>query len=109
MQESIFDTHACLDTLVMYTTKVEECRDFYTSLGLAFGEEHSPFADGPLRYSCRMPLGPVLEIHPATDHHRTSDLRLSLALDVTETNPPLSRGEHLLTDPDGRKVDVTVL
>lgn len=109
MQESIFDTHACLDAIVMYTTRVEECRDFYTSLGLAFGEEHYPLADGLRRYSCRMPLGPVLEIHPATNNHQTSDLRLSLALDVTETNPPLSRGEHLLTDPDGRKVDVTVL
>ncbi len=109
MQESIFDTHACLDTVVMYTTRVEECRDFYTSLGLAFGEEQHPLADGSRRYSCRMPLGPVLEIHPATGRHRTSDLGLSLALDATETNPPLARGEHLLTDPDGRKVDVTVL
>ncbi|WP_017582112.1 hypothetical protein [Nocardiopsis valliformis] len=109
MPEAMFDTHACLDAVVIYTDRVEECRDFYASLGLSFGEERYPLADGLMRYSCRMPLGPVLEIHPTTHDHRTSDLRLSLALARADTNPPLSPGEHLLTDPDGRKVDVTVL
>ncbi|QVJ00149.1 hypothetical protein KGD82_14925 [Nocardiopsis eucommiae] len=107
MPEPLFATHACLDAIVLYTSRAEECRDFYNALGLAFGEEPGP--DGPRRYSSRLPLGPVLEIHPAPDVHRAGDLRLSLALDVTETDPPLSRGEHLLTDPDGRRVDVTVL
>ncbi|MBQ1079638.1 MULTISPECIES: hypothetical protein [unclassified Nocardiopsis] len=109
MPESIFATHACLDSIVLYTTRAQECRDFYNALGLAFGEEPDPVRDGPSRYTSRLPLGPVLEIQTAPDGHGASDLRLSLALDVTETDPPLSRGEHLLTDPDGRRVDVTVL
>ena len=109
MQESIFDTHACLDALVLYSTRADECREFYSTLGLAFGAEYAPLGDGPTRYSCRLPLGPLIEIQAATEEHRTSDLRLNLALDITETDPPLARGKHALTDPDGRRVDVTVL
>ncbi|MFE9244121.1 hypothetical protein [Nocardiopsis sp. NPDC006938] len=108
MLEPLFDTHASLDALVLYSSRATECRDVYNALGLAFGEEPGALPRGAGRYTTRLPLGPVLEIRPVAEGTRTVGLGLRLALDAAETDPPLARGEHLLTDPDGRGVAVTV-
>ncbi|MDX3512630.1 hypothetical protein PV755_27525 [Streptomyces caniscabiei] len=48
----------------------------------------------------------MLELYPARPDRRTDALRLGLAVDGARAVPPLPPGRHLLTDPDGRTVEV---
>ncbi|MEU5146716.1 VOC family protein [Streptomyces yangpuensis] len=91
--------------LVIHTTRLEACRDFYAGLGLDLvPEQHG---DGPDHYAATFADGGVLELYPATRRPETGYLRLGL------TAPPHGAGgrppgRHTLTDPDGRTVVLTV-
>lgn len=90
--------------IVIYSPLVEECRGFYESLGLAFTAERH--GGGPEHYAAVLPDGAVFEIYPSTTDRRTGALRLGFALDGRTVRPALPPGRHLLTDPDGRTVEV---
>ncbi|WP_028649210.1 glyoxalase/bleomycin resistance/dioxygenase family protein [Nocardiopsis sp. CNT312] len=100
-------TSARVTLLVLYSERMEECRAFYSGLGLDFAEERH--GRGPRHYAAVLDDGSVLEIYPATDTRRTGALRLGLAVDAAAARPPLEPGRRVLTDPDGRKVDVAAV
>lgn len=92
-----------LTLLVLYTPRLEECRVFYSALGLAFTAEHH--GEGPEHHAAVLPDGTVLELYPDRPGRRTGALRFGFEVLAT---PALTPGRHLLTDPDGRTVDVHV-
>ncbi|MCP3818468.1 glyoxalase/bleomycin resistance/dioxygenase family protein [Streptomyces sp. A3M-1-3] len=73
--------------LVLYSPQLEECRRFYRGLGLSFTAER----------------------HGQGPEQRTGALRLGLAVNESTITPALAPGRHVLTDPDGRTVEVTAL
>lgn len=91
--------------VVVYTTRLEECRVFYASLGLGLvPEQHG---SGPRHYAAELVDGGVFELYPAPSPERaTGRLRLGFTLDAGIAGRPPGRGIH--TDPDGRTVEVTV-
>ncbi|MFJ7266903.1 glyoxalase/bleomycin resistance/dioxygenase family protein [Streptomyces sp. NPDC099050] len=90
--------------LVLYSPRLEECRRFYRHLGLGFtAEQHG---QGPEHYAAVLPGGTVFELYPARPGRQTDALRLGLAVDATTATPALTPGRHILTDPDGRTVEV---
>lgn len=90
--------------LVLYSPQREECRRFYENLGLRFTAERH--GQGPDHYAAVLDDGTVFELYPARPDRRTDALRLGLSIDGATATPPLSPGRHLLTDPDGRTVEV---
>jgi catechol 2,3-dioxygenase-like lactoylglutathione lyase family enzyme len=90
--------------LVLYSRQAEGCRRFYSDLGLSFvTEQHG---QGPEHYAAVLVDGTVFEIYPARPERETGALRLGLAVNGTTATPPLAPGRHVLTDPDGRTVEV---
>lgn len=90
--------------LVLYSPRMEGCRNFYSDLGLDFvTEQHG---QGPRHYAAVLADGAVFEIYPARPDRQTGALRLGLAVNGSTTTPPLTPGRHLLTDPDGRTVEI---
>jgi catechol 2,3-dioxygenase-like lactoylglutathione lyase family enzyme len=90
--------------LVLYTPHLEECHRFYSDLGLAFtAEQHG---QGPRHYAAVLADGLVFEIYPARPERQTGALRLGLAITGAAATPALTAGRHLLTDPDGRTVEL---
>ncbi|MGW9448558.1 glyoxalase/bleomycin resistance/dioxygenase family protein [Streptomyces sp. NPDC055632] len=90
--------------LVLYSLRLEECWRFYQGLGLDFvAERHG---QGPEHYAAVLPNGMVFELYPASPGRQTDALRLGLAVDGSTATPPLMPGRHILTDPDGRTVEV---
>ncbi len=90
--------------LVIYTQRLEECRRFYGELGLAFvTEQHGR---GAQHYAAVLSDGQVFEIYPAREGRETGALRLGFTVVGTLTTPELATGRHLLTDPDGRAVEI---
>lgn len=96
-------THGRLSLLVLYTEHLEECRAFYSTLGLSFAEEKH--GDGPEHYAAVLADGTVIELYPVLSAP-TGPVRLGLEVDGRRATPPLAPGRHVVTDPDGRKVDV---
>lgn len=96
-------SNARITLLVIYSDRMEECRTFYTALGLHF--EREQHGRGPQHYAAVLDDGSVFEIYPATDR-RTGPVRLGLSINGDLADPPLATGRHVLTDPDSRKVDV---
>ncbi|MGW1993763.1 glyoxalase/bleomycin resistance/dioxygenase family protein [Embleya sp. NPDC001921] len=93
--------------LVLYSTRIDECRSFYTDLGLRFvAEQHGR---GPRHYAATLADGTVFEIYPARPGRETGALRLGLAVTGATATPPLTPGHHLLSDPDGRTVDIRAI
>ena len=90
--------------LVLYSPRIEECRAFYSDLGLHFATEQH--GQGPRHYAATLTDGAVFEIYPSRPRRETGVLRLGLAVTGAAATPPLAPGRHLLTDPDGRTVDV---
>ncbi|MFF9035938.1 glyoxalase/bleomycin resistance/dioxygenase family protein [Streptomyces sp. NPDC014892] len=90
--------------LVLYSPQLEECRRFYQDLGLDFTAERH--GQGPEHHAAVLGDGTVFELYPARPDRRTDALRLGLAVNGARATPPLARGRHLLTDPDGRTVEV---
>ncbi|MFE2854858.1 VOC family protein [Streptomyces lavendulae] len=94
-----------MDLLVIYTTRLEACRDFYGGLGLDLVRERH--GNGPDHYAVTLADGGVLELYPATRRPETGYLRLGLT--APAGGPPAREpGRHTLTDPDGRTVVLTV-
>ncbi|MFE9462617.1 VOC family protein [Streptomyces virginiae] len=94
-----------IDLLVIYTTRLEECRAFYAGLGLDLvPEKHG---DGPDHYAAAFADGGVLELYPATRRPGSGYLRLGLTAPAPATGGR-TPGRHTLTDPDGRTVVLTV-
>ncbi|WP_150246058.1 HD domain-containing protein [Nocardiopsis quinghaiensis] len=93
--------------LVLHTDRVEECRAFYARLGLRFVRERH--GRGPEHHAAELPGGMVFEIHPATAGRSTGAARLGFAVDGRRVLPPLEAGRRVLTDPDGREVDLRVV
>jgi len=90
--------------LVLYTPQLEECHRFYSDLGLDFtAEQHG---HGPRHYAAILTDGTVFEIYPARPDRQTGALRLGLAINGDTATPELAPGRHLLTDPDGRTVEI---
>ncbi|MGW6984738.1 hypothetical protein ACWGE1_35680 [Streptomyces sp. NPDC054932] len=94
-----------LELAVIYTNRLDACRDFYRGIGLDLvPEQHG---NGPEHYAATLAGGGVLELYEATGRPETGYLRLGL------TGPPngagfLPPGRHTLSDPDGRTVVLTV-
>lgn len=90
--------------LVLYTPQLEECHHFYSDLGLAFtAEQHG---QGPRHYAAVLADGAVFEIYPARPERQTGALRLGVAIIGAAATPALTPGRHLLTDPDGRTIEI---
>ncbi|MCX5199446.1 VOC family protein [Streptomyces sp. NBC_00249] len=93
-----------VDLLVIYTARLEACREFYAGLGLELvAEKHG---NGPEHYAVTFVGGGVLELYPATRRPETGYLRLGLT--APGGSPARAAGRHTLTDPDGRTVVLTV-
>lgn len=93
-----------LNLLVLYSPQLEQCRGFYTGLGLTFtAEQHGP---GPEHYAAVLADGTVFELYPARPGRWTDSLRLGLTIPGNTAIPRLAPGRHILTDPDGRTIEV---
>jgi catechol 2,3-dioxygenase-like lactoylglutathione lyase family enzyme len=90
-----------VDSIVLYTTRVEACRDFYAGLGLEFTRERHG-DKGVAHYAAVLDGGGVFEIYPATTARVTGALRIGLVTGGAGLPP----GRRVLRDPDGRAVDV---
>ena len=90
--------------LVLYSPQLEECRDFYSDLGLCFAAEQR--GQGPRHYAAVLADGTVFETYPARPGCETAILRLGLAITGASATPQLAPGHHLLTDPDGRTIAI---
>ncbi|GGO30315.1 hypothetical protein GCM10011574_66570 [Microbispora bryophytorum] len=97
-------TAARVMLLVLYTDRLEECRAFYGALGVEFTRERH--GEGPRHYAAVLADGTVFELYPATAERRTGAVRLGLHLDGATAEPRMEPGRHLLTDPDGRVVEI---
>ncbi|MGF7236909.1 MAG: VOC family protein [Frankia sp.] len=96
-----------LNLLVLYTSDVANCRAFYEELGLEFTAERH--GDGPEHAAASLADGAVLEIYPAGRKTPTGTLRIGFTLPAGQRSAiQLSVGRHLLRDPDGRAVEVSV-
>ncbi|WP_322779733.1 VOC family protein [Frankia sp. Cas4] len=96
-----------LSLLVLYTSDIAGCQAFYESLGLVFTAERH--GNGPKHVAARLAGGSVLEIYPAGRNGSTGALRLGFVLSTSHfPQARLPLGQHLLRDPDGRAVNVTV-
>lgn len=73
-----------LELAVIYTTRLDACRDFYRGIGLALVRERH--GNGPEHYAATLADGGVLELYPATSRPETGYLRLGL------TAPPNGAG-----------------
>lgn len=97
-------TPARIALVIVYTGRLEECREFYTRLGLSFvAEQHG---QRPAHYAATLPDGTVVELYPATEQRPASSVRLGFHVVGREMTPPMSPGRHLVTDPDGRTVEL---
>jgi len=92
--------------LVLYSPQLEECRRFYSSLGLVFSAEHH--GDGPDHYAAVLGDGTVFELYPAPLGRTTGALRLGLEVDGVAAALSLAPGRHVVKDPDGRTVELQV-
>lgn len=93
-----------INLVVIYTDRLEECRDFYAGLGLRFvPEKHG---SGPDHYAATLADGSVFELYPTGRRSATGYMRLGL--DVPRGAGDLAAGRTTLTDPDGRTVVATV-
>ncbi|MEW9531931.1 VOC family protein [Microbispora sp. NPDC049125] len=91
--------------IVIYTERLDEVRDFYAELGLTFTKEQH--GGGPVHYATTIDTT-VIELYPAGDRPPTGRLRLGLTIPAGASRKPLPVGEHVLSDPDGRAVAITV-
>lgn len=93
-----------IDLAVIYTTQLDACHEFYSGLGLDFvPEQHGT---GPAHYAATLAGGGVLELYPADTRPATGHLRIGFTAPAAARHLPT--GRHVLTDPDGRTVVVTM-
>ncbi|GAA5051955.1 catechol 2,3-dioxygenase-like lactoylglutathione lyase family enzyme [Thermocatellispora tengchongensis] len=92
--------------IVIYTDHLRECAAFYSGLGLPLqAEQHG---NGPEHHAAELGTM-VVELYPATEHRpATGSLRLGFRLPHHAAPRDLPPGRHLLTDPDGRTIDLEI-
>ncbi|MBL7489633.1 hypothetical protein I6A60_05515 [Frankia sp. AgB1.9] len=95
-----------LTLVVLYCSDITACREFYESLGLTLDREQH--GTGPVHFAARTSGGAVLELYPADQREPTNPIRIGLTVERGNITIPLSPGNHVLEDPDGRRVAVTV-
>ncbi|GAA2433188.1 glyoxalase/bleomycin resistance/extradiol dioxygenase family protein [Actinomadura vinacea] len=88
---------------VLYTHRLEDCREFYQRLGLDLRPERH--GSGPHHYAAVLKDDAVFELYPAGSREPTGRLRLGFSVDRSSAFPP---GRHILHDPDDRTVELTV-
>jgi hypothetical protein len=95
-----------ISLIVLYTDQLQECADFYISIGLPLQvEQHS---NGPKHYAAELGAT-VFEVYPASDRRPpTGSLRLGFRVPEHAVGCGLPTGRHLVTDPDGRTVDLEI-
>ncbi|MER5644733.1 glyoxalase/bleomycin resistance/dioxygenase family protein [Streptosporangium sp. NPDC002524] len=92
--------------IVVYTDQLDACHAFYTGLGLTFAKERH--GTGPEHYAALLG-GTVFELYPAGGSRpATGSLRLGLVVPADSVARAFAPGRHVLTDPDGRVVDLRV-
>lgn len=92
--------------IVIYTDRLDGCRAFYAGLGLTFTKERH--GAGPEHYAALLD-GTVFELYPADGRRpATGSLRLGFTVPAGSTALAFAPGRHVLTDPDGRVVDLRV-
>ncbi|WP_371793052.1 glyoxalase/bleomycin resistance/dioxygenase family protein [Streptomyces sp. NBC_01471] len=92
------------DLTVIYTERLDDCHTFYAGLGLDFDKEQH--GTGPEHYATVLDGGMVFELYPAGGRPPTGRLRLGFTGRASTGWRPV--GRHVLTDPDGRTVVLTV-
>lgn len=98
-RDSVLTAAARGTLLVVYTERLDACREFYAGLGLDLvREQHGA---GPIHYAVELADGLVLELYPGRPDRVTGRLRLGFTVPVSDR---LDAGEHRLADPDGRVV-----
>ncbi|MDF5751093.1 glyoxalase/bleomycin resistance/dioxygenase family protein [Spongiactinospora sp. TRM90649] len=91
--------------IVVYTDRLWECADFYSGIGLPLRPEQH--GNGPEHHAAELD-GIVFELYPASERRpATGNLRLGFTV-PTQTVAHLQPGRHLLTDPDGRTVELRI-
>lgn len=106
-----------LSLLVLKTPRMEELKEFYSSLGTSFQREQH--GKGPLHYSAVLGGDLVLEIYPCSEGvGADSSLRLGLSVqDIQEALQLVGQGSVIprqtqwgmravVKDPDGRAVEL---
>ncbi|WNO09987.1 VOC family protein [Teredinibacter sp. KSP-S5-2] len=103
-----------ISLLVLRCTNIELSRDFYSKLGLSFIEEKH--GDGPRHYSCEID-GMILELYPNKGEALQENIRLGFKVDnlesvleqviVASTYVYAGSAIYVITDPDGRKVELS--
>ena len=102
-----------LNLLVLRCKEIVNTKDFYEKLGLTFVEEQHD--NSPIHYSCSL-NELVLELYPATKNFPVDSCRLGFSVanfnalsKSIDTSIQHRKGVEffVVTDPDGRKVDIT--
>lgn len=105
-----------LNLLVLRTTRLEEMRTFYSSLGARFESERH--GSGPDHYAAKLGDDFVLELYPCVDGAMSDPgLRLGLSVDdISETLSSIAQSvtprqtkwglRALVRDPDGRTIEL---
>jgi catechol 2,3-dioxygenase-like lactoylglutathione lyase family enzyme len=106
-----------LSLLVIRSPDLDRCRRFYEALGLTFTEDQH--GSGPRHLAAVLAGGTVLEIYPSSDtglvgRGTVADIRLGFIVDDLPTAlaavrapPQPSDVQAVVTDPDGRRVELT--
>ena len=103
-----------ISLLVIRCQDIEVNKCFYELLGLSFVKEKH--GNGPTHYSCEHD-GTVFELYPNKGEHPQDNNRLGFKVAnliniiknvaVTSTYEFAGNTVHVLTDPDGRKVEIS--
>ena len=103
-----------ISLLAIRCKDIELSKEFYQKLGLSFAKEQHE--DGPVHYSCEC-NGCVFELYPnegmpSEDNNRlgfkVSDLaNITKILSITDSYIFSGCAVYVLTDPDGRKIEIS--
>ena len=103
-----------ISLLVIRCQDIEVSKNFYQKLGLSFAKEKH--GNGPEHYSCEH-NGCVFELYPNKGEPPKDDNRLGFKVsglsniinNVAVTSSYVFAGNtiHVVTDPDGRKVEIS--
>src|SRR5699024_11866840 len=95
---------SAITLMVIYSEQMEECRSFYSRLGLHFEQEKH--GTGPEHYAAVLGDGAVLEIYPANGKP-TGRARIGLSLPGSRMVPPLESGDRKSTRLNSSHVSIS--
>ena len=103
-----------ISLLVIRCQDIEVSKDFYELLGLSFAKEKH--GNGPTHYSCEHD-GSVFELYPNKGESPQDNNRLGFKVSglaniiknvaVTDSYEFAGNTIHVITDPDGRKIEIS--